>query len=153
MDAASWSIFLNTTLQAAVHLGQDYEVNLRFVKNHLWKSVEQVFSETGRLFRDQTDITGVTTIDFQQLTWRSTRLLCSRAYQITNAKSYIFSDSVFCVGKMRDDPSAAWKNKHIEPGHPIFRASEDSESSGKPEAPDHLETMEIPVGHHTDELQ
>ena len=38
MNVAIWDIFLNTTLQAAVHLGQDYEVNLRFVKNHLWKS-------------------------------------------------------------------------------------------------------------------
>ena len=26
-------------------------------------------------------------------------LLCSRAYQITNAKTYIFTDSVLCVGK------------------------------------------------------
>ena len=26
---------LNATLRAAVHLGQDYEANLRFVKNHL----------------------------------------------------------------------------------------------------------------------
>ena len=40
-------IFLNTTLQAAVNLGGDYEVNLRFVKNHLWNSVEQLFNETG----------------------------------------------------------------------------------------------------------
>ena len=41
VNAAIWGIFLNTTLQAAVHLGQDYEVNLRYVKNHLWNSVEQ----------------------------------------------------------------------------------------------------------------
>ena len=40
-------------------LGQDYEVNLRFVKNHLWNSVEQLFNETGRLIRDQTEIIGV----------------------------------------------------------------------------------------------
>ena len=64
--------FLNTTLRAAVHLGQDYEVNLRFVKTHLWKSVEQLFNETGRLIRDQTEINGVTTIDFKEITWRST---------------------------------------------------------------------------------
>ena len=90
VNAAIWGIFLNTTLQAAVHLGQDYEVNWRFVKNHLWNSVEQLFNETGRLIRDQTEIT---------------------AYQIANAKTYIFSDSVLCVGKMGDDPIATWKNK------------------------------------------
>ena len=62
MSAAIWCILLNTTLQAAVHLGRDYEVNIRFVKNRLWNSVEQFFNETGRLIRDQTEITGVTTI-------------------------------------------------------------------------------------------
>ena len=33
--------------QAAVHLGQDHEANLGFVKNHLWSSAKQLFSETG----------------------------------------------------------------------------------------------------------
>ena len=30
--------------------------------------MEQLFNETGRLIRDQTEITGVTTIDFKELT-------------------------------------------------------------------------------------
>ena len=33
---AIWGIFLNAALRAAVHLGQDYEANLRYVKNDLW---------------------------------------------------------------------------------------------------------------------
>ena len=41
----------------------------------------------------------------------STSLLCSKAYQITNARAYVFSDSVLCVGKIRDDPFATWKSK------------------------------------------
>ena len=83
MNAAIWNIFLNTTLQAPVHLGQDYEVNLQFVKNHLY----------------QIEIIGVTIIDFKELTWRSTSLLRSRVYQIKHAETNIFSDSVLCVGK------------------------------------------------------
>ena len=53
VNAAIWGIFLDTTLQAAVHLGQDCEVNLRFVKNHFRSSVEQLFNETGKLMREQ----------------------------------------------------------------------------------------------------
>ena len=34
VNAAIWGMFLNTTPQAAVHLGQDYDQNLRFVKNN-----------------------------------------------------------------------------------------------------------------------
>ena len=41
----------------------------------------------------------------------STSFLCERAYQITNAKAYIFSDSVLCVGKMGDDLIATRKSK------------------------------------------
>ena len=41
VNMAIWGIFLNTSLQAAVHLGQDHEANLRYVKNHFWNSVGQ----------------------------------------------------------------------------------------------------------------
>ena len=41
----------------------------------------------------------------------STSLLCSRAYQITHAQTYVFLDSVLCVGKMGDDPIAVGKSK------------------------------------------
>ena len=111
MNAAIWGIFLNTTLQAAVNFGQHCEVHLRFVKNHLWKSLEKLFNETRRLIRDQTEIIGMKTIEFKELTWRSTSLLCTRANQISNTKTYVFSDSVLCVRKMGDDPIATWKSK------------------------------------------
>ena len=88
--------FLNTTLRAAVRLGQDYEANLRFVNNHLWNCVGQLFSETGELISEQTEITDVNTINFRELTWMSTSFLCSKAYPITNAKAYVFTDSVIC---------------------------------------------------------
>ena len=41
VNMAIWGISLNATLRAAVHLGQDCEVNLRHVKNNLWNSVGQ----------------------------------------------------------------------------------------------------------------
>ena len=37
--------------------------------------------------------------------------MCDRAYQITNANTYVFADSVLCLGSMRDEPIEAWKNK------------------------------------------
>ena len=108
---AIWGIFLNVTLQAAVHLGQDYETNLRYVKNHLCNSVKQLFNETDKLISGEIEITGANTIKFRELTWMSTSLLCSKAHQYTNAKACVFSDCVFCVGKMGDDPIATWKSK------------------------------------------
>ena len=56
-------------------------------------------------------ITVVSTIKFKDFSWMSTSLLYSKAHQITNAKAYVFSDSVLCVGKMGDHLVATWKSK------------------------------------------
>ena len=113
VNMAIWGIFLNAILRAAVHFGQDYEVNSRYVNNNLWNRKGQLFRETGNLIRDQKEIIGVTTIDFKELTWMSTSLLSEKACRFTNAKTYVFSDCVLCVGKMGDDPVATWKSKII----------------------------------------
>ena len=39
------------------------------------------------------------------------QIVQKKAYQITNTKTYVFSDSVLCVGKLGDDPFAIWKSK------------------------------------------
>ena len=61
--------------------------NLRFVKNHLWNSVRQLFNEAGKVIKEQTEITGVSTTGFKDATWMSTSLLCEKAYRITNIKT------------------------------------------------------------------
>ena len=61
-----WGIFLNTTLRAAVHLGQGYDANLRYVKSSLWNSVGRLLHETGKLISEQKEITGVSTKRFQR---------------------------------------------------------------------------------------
>ena len=42
---------------------------------------------------------------------RTTTLQCDKAVEITNAKTYVFSDSVLCLGGISDQPVEAWKNK------------------------------------------
>ena len=66
VNMAIWSMFLNTTLRAAVHLGQDYEANLRYVKNNFWTSVGQLSNETGKMISEQKEITGVSTFKFKK---------------------------------------------------------------------------------------
>ena len=79
VNMAIWGIFLNATLRAAVHLGQDYEVNLRYVKNNLWNSVGQLSNETGKLISDQTEITGVKDCWFQRNLRGFRQACCARA--------------------------------------------------------------------------
>ena len=86
VNTAKCGTFLTVTLQAAVHYGKEYTENLRPTKNHPLKYLRQLFQVTERLITDQTEITGLTTIDWQQPT--------DRAVQFASAKTYIFSDSV-----------------------------------------------------------
>ena len=64
VNSAVWGKDMNVTLQAAVHLGRDYLKNLRYTKNQILKSVKQLFQVTEKLIMDQTDIGGLTTIDW-----------------------------------------------------------------------------------------
>ena len=96
--------FLSVTLQAALHLGKDYTENLRSTKNQPKKSVRQLFQVTERLIIDQTEITGLTTTDWQQPVWRETTLLTDRAVQFATTKNYVFSDSVLCLGGVSTEP-------------------------------------------------
>ena len=43
--------------------------------------------------------------------WRETTLLCDKAVEITNAQTYVFSDSVLCLGGIGDRPVEAWKKR------------------------------------------
>ena len=59
----------------------------------------------------QTETTGINLIDSKDLRWLSTSLLHGQACQYANAKVYVFSDSVLCLGRMGNDPIGSWENK------------------------------------------
>ena len=78
VNTAIRGIFVSVTLQAAVHLGVDYTENLRSTKNQPKNSLRLLLQVTQRLITDQTEITGLATIDGQQSMWRETTLLIDR---------------------------------------------------------------------------
>ena len=111
VNTAIWSIFMSVTLQAAVHLGRDYSLNLRSVKNQSSKSVDQFFRTTEKLIKEQTEITGLSTLNWDQPMWRESSLLRDRVVRIMTSKTYVFSDSVLCLGGISREPVQAWKDK------------------------------------------
>ena len=112
VNTAIWCFFLSVTLQAAVHLGRDHMENLRFTKNQPLKSVKQLFLVTEKLIEDQTEINNLTTIDYKELSWRSTSSLCDKAFEITNTKTYVFADSCSVW--------EAWETNRSKPGRTKF---------------------------------
>ena len=94
--------FMNTSLRAAVHLGKHC---------YFWKTTGQLFRDTEKLISGQTETTGMSLINFQDWRWVSTSLLHSPAYQYSTVKVNVFSDSVLCLGKWRDNPLESWKKQ------------------------------------------
>ena len=58
LNVAIWRVLMNATLKAAIHLGNDHDVNLRNVKNSSWITTGQLFGETEKLISGQTETTG-----------------------------------------------------------------------------------------------
>ena len=110
-NTAIRQIFMSVTLLAAVHLRKDDTINLRSTKNQPKKSFRELLQVTGRLITDPTEITGLTTIAWQQPVWRETTLLTDRTVQFATAKTCVFSDSVLCLGGISDEPVQAWESK------------------------------------------
>ena len=110
VNTATWSIFLSAAQKAAVHLGTDFTENLRSTRNQPKKSLRQLFQLTQKLITDQTEISGITTIDWQKPMWRETTLLTDRAVQFATAKTYVFSNSVLCLGGISTEPVKAWES-------------------------------------------
>ena len=73
--------------------------------------MKKLFKETEKLIKNQTQIIGVSMIDYKEYTWSATSLLCDRIHQISNAKTYVFADSVLCLGGIKENPNEAWKEK------------------------------------------
>ena len=110
-ERSNMGIFMSVTLQAAVHLVNNCSEILPSTKKQPKKSAKQLFQVIERLITDQTEITRLTTIDWQQPVWRETTLLTDRAVQFATVKTYVFSDSVLCLGGISDEPVEAWESR------------------------------------------
>ena len=111
-----WCIFMNVTLQAAVSSSWSrlFLTVKRITKNQLLKSAKQLFQMTESWSRiRQKSVVGPRLFFFlkKKPTWKSTTLLCDKEIEITNAKTYVFADSVLCLESISDQPVEAWNNK------------------------------------------
>ena len=106
INAMVWGIFLSAATKAAVHLGQNYQENLRTTKNTDVENVKLLCEISLRLILDQSEeILGmISTTDWNTVPWMRTTLLNDRAVELSKAKVHVFSDSVLCLGRNNEYP-------------------------------------------------
>ena len=77
--------------------------NLRFTKNEPLKSVKKLVQVTEELIEDQKEINNLTT---KSLSGYRHVHYCDKAFEITNAQTFFFADSVLCLGSICDQPTS-----------------------------------------------
>ena len=72
---------------------------------------EEIVSDNWKVDQGSGEITGLSTIDWNQPMWTESSLLCDRAVRIVKSKTFVFADSVLCLGGISTEPVQAWKDK------------------------------------------
>ena len=111
-----WGMFVSSTLEASVFMGKNYSENLQSIKNTGKDlTMKLMFDISEKLITDQSDeIYGVNTINWDDSSWKHLSSIGDEdVISLSHAKVYVFSDSVFCLGKMNENPDSntVWEDK------------------------------------------
>ena len=106
-------MFMSSTLEASVFMVKNYSDNLHPIKNTGKDlTMKQMFDISENLITEQSDeIYGVTPINWKDSSWKQSSLVSDEEFiSLSHAKVYVFSDYVFCLGKMNQNPTSnfAW---------------------------------------------
>ena len=109
-----WGLFLSTTMNAAVHLGQNYNENLVIHRNTNFEELKRLFDITQRLISEQgIEILNVSSVEWTFTPRMRSTLLHDEVIRWAKAKVHVYSDSVLCLGKMHEHTEAnvKWKDQ------------------------------------------
>ena len=100
---------MSSTLEASAFMGKDYSEILHSIKNTGSNlTMKQMFDISEKFIVGQSDeIYGVNTIDWVDSSWKHLSLISDEeVISPSHAKVYVFSDSVFCFGKVHRNPQS-----------------------------------------------
>ena len=110
VNLAIWEMFMNTTLRAALHLGKDYDTNLR-CKELSMENNRTAFQGNRKADQWSDKNHWHKPDQFPRFKVGIDKLIAQSSLSISTAMVHVFSDSVLCLGKMGDNPVESWKSK------------------------------------------
>ena len=105
---------LAVTMESAVFMRKNFQNNQNSIVNTGDLTLKQMFDISARLVAEQDEIFKVETIPWEKHSWKCLSLIGDdRIINLQRAKVYVFSDSVFCLGKIHQNPESteAWKQR------------------------------------------
>ena len=122
-----WGMFMSVTKESAVFMVNNYSDNLHSIKNTEDLTMKQMFDMCEKLISEQSDeIYGVKTINWEDSSWKDLSLIGDeQVISLLHTKVYVLSDSVLCLGKMKENPQSntAWEQR-LECGSKHLRNTE-----------------------------
>ena len=105
---------MSSTLQASVFIVKNYSDNLYSIKNTEDLTMKQMFDISEKLIAEQSDeIYGINTFNWEDSSWKYLSLVGDEeVISLLHTKVYVISDSVLCLGKMKENPQSniAWED-------------------------------------------
>ena len=107
-------MFMAATMNAATFMEKNFSTIQNFIKNSEDLTLKQMFDVTAQLVNDQEEIHGLDKIHWEKNSWKRLSLIGDETViNLQSTKVYVFSDSVFCLGRVLQHPESneAWKNR------------------------------------------
>ena len=107
-----WWMFMSSTLKASVFMVKNYAENWHSIRNTEDLTMKQMFDISEKLVSEQPDeIYGVKTINWENSSWKYLSLIGDEQVCLQRTKVHVFSDFVWCLGKMNENPrwNIAWE--------------------------------------------
>ena len=105
---------MSSTLKASVFMVKNYAENWHSIRNTEDLTMKQMFDISEKLVSEQPDeIYGVKTINWENSSWKYLSLIGDEQVCLQRTKVHVFSDSVWCLGKMNENPRSniAWEHR------------------------------------------
>ena len=91
-------MFMSSTLQASVFMGENYLGNLHSIINTKDLTMKQMFDISEKLMAEQSDeIHGVNTINWDDSSWKHLSLICDEEVVSLLHKKSTYSQILYCV--------------------------------------------------------
>ena len=111
-----WGMFMAATMNAATFMGKNFMDIQNSIMNSTDLTLKKMFDITLKLVSEQEEINKLDKIHWEKNSWKQLSLIGDETViNLQRAKVYVFSDSVFCLGRIHQHPESneAWK-KRIE---------------------------------------
>ena len=109
-------MFMAATMNAATFMGKNFMDNENSIKNSTDLTLKKMFDISEKLVSEQEEINNVDKIYWKNHSWKQLSLIGDETViNLQRTSVYVFSDSVFCFGKVHQhtESNESWK-KRIE---------------------------------------